>query len=316
MINLPSSNTYLVILHRSWPKTTCISWPPLNLMDLQQTEDDQSFQDLLSACQEGFKRPRHEISSTGQQKNGREQRKRNSTSSTSTSDSRNGDLVQMLGRLVLRQEDTLNQLGLDRSLMVFLQCGKGSLMPSLLELGKKWNARKQAGETTTSLRQTMFQAVFTKLITRAGKLNLTAKDDALVQGLKAKGILTEDLKWQNLSWNPEAKALQPNQKTPLTSDDVCQTLRRIHQLGENPNLVLKFAALRPLSQDSLPQDAAIAIPWRLDVSLRGPEAQELHMLLLKLAGNGVTQLILMRMRQTTLQRSPLAVAISHRLRKS
>ena len=85
-----------------------------------------------------------------------------------------------------------------------------------------------------------------------------------------------------------------NQKQPMTSEDVCQTLRRIHQLGENPNL-LKFAALRPLNQDSLPQDAAIAIPWRLDVSLRGPEAQELHMLLLKLAGNGITQL-------TTLQR--------------
>ena len=200
--------------------------------------------------------------------------------------------------------------------MLFLQCGKGSLMPSLLELGKKWNAQKQGGKVTTSLRQTMFQAVFTELITRAGKLNLAAKDDALVQGLKAKGILTEDLKWQYLSWNPEAKALQPNQKTPLTSEDVCQTLRRIHQLGENPNLVLKFAALRPLNQDSLPQDAAIAIPWRLDVSLRGPEAQELHMLLLKLAGNGITQLILMRTRQTTLQRSPLAVAISHRLRKS
>ena len=52
--------------------------------------------------------------------------------------------------------------------------------------------------------------------------------------------------------------------------------------------------------DSLPQDAAIAIPWRLDLNLRGPEAQELHTLLLKLAGNGITQLILMRMRQTTL----------------
>ena len=54
----------------------------------------------------------------------------------------------------------------------------------------------------------MFQAVFTELITRAGKLNIAAKDDALVQGLKAKGILTEDLKWQYLSWNPEAKAWQ------------------------------------------------------------------------------------------------------------
>ena len=71
-----------------------------------------------------------------------------------------------------------------------------------------------------------------------------------------------------------------------------------------------------VNHDSLPQDAAIAIPWRLDVSLRGPEAQELHTLLLKLAGNSITQLILMRMKQTTLQRSPLAVAISHRLRKS
>ena len=67
----------------------------------------------------------------------------------------------------------------------------------------------------------MFQAVFTELINRAGKLNLTAKEDALVQGLKAKGILTEDLKWQYLSWNPKAKALQPNQKTPLTSIRRC-----------------------------------------------------------------------------------------------
>ena len=106
-------------------------------------------------------------------------------------------------------------------------------------------ARRQGGEVTTSLRQTIFQAVFTELINRTGKLNIAAKDDALVQGLKAKGILTEDLKWQYLSWNPEAKALQPNQKQPLTSEDVCQTLRRIHQLGENPP-VLKFAALRPL----------------------------------------------------------------------
>ena len=131
----------------------------------------------------------------------------------------------------------------------------------------------------TSLRQTMFQAVFSELINRASKLTIE-KDDALVQGLKAKGILTEDLKWQFLSWNPEAKALQPNQKTPLT----CRTLRRIQQLGENP----KFAALRPLSQDSLPQDAAIAIPWRLDLSLRGPEVQELHTLLLMLTRNGIT----------------------------
>ena len=143
-------------------------------MDLHQTEDDQSFQDLLTACQEGFKRPRRKTSSTGPHKNGREQRKRNSTSSTSTSDSRDGDLIHMLGRLVLRQEDTLNQLGLDRSLMLFLQCGKGSLMPYLLEQGKK---------------RTLHPCL--------PRLRLAW------HALSAGGILTEDLKWQYLSWNPE-----------------------------------------------------------------------------------------------------------------
>ena len=97
----------------------------------------------------------------------------------------------MLGRLVLRQEDTLNQLGLDRSLMMFIQCGKGSLMPHLLEQAKNWNALRQSGDASTSLRQTMFQAVFSELIHRASKLNLEQRDDALVQGLKAKSILTE-----------------------------------------------------------------------------------------------------------------------------
>ena len=137
LTSMLQSNMYFATLQGSWPKTNLASLIHSRKMDLHQMEDDQSFQDLLIACQEGFKRPRHETSSTGLHKNGREQRKRNSTSFAITSDSREGDLIQMLGRLIFRQEDTLNQLGLDRSLMLFLQCGQGSLMPHLLEQGKK-----------------------------------------------------------------------------------------------------------------------------------------------------------------------------------
>ena len=134
-------------------------------------------------------------------------------------------------------------------------------------------------------------------------------------GLKAKGILIQDNKCHYLTWNSEAKALQPNQKIPLTSKEICATLQRIHQLAQSPNLVLKFVALRTIIQESLPQDMAMAIPWRLDITLRSQEALELHSLLLKLAGNGITQLELMRMRQSNLQRSPLATSISQRLRR-
>ena len=101
-----------------------------------QTGDDQSFVDLLDACSDGFlKRQKTDMSSGGPQKNGREQRKGNSSSSASTSDGRD-DLLLMVARLTLRQEDTLNQLGLDTSLMMFLQCGRGSIMPTLLVFGR------------------------------------------------------------------------------------------------------------------------------------------------------------------------------------
>lgn len=50
-----------------------------------------------------------------------------------------------------------------------------SLMPHLLEQGKCWNVQRQNGEAQTSLSQTMFQAVFTELISRTGKLDITKK---------------------------------------------------------------------------------------------------------------------------------------------
>ena len=37
-----------------------------------------------------------------------------------------------------------------------------------------------------------------------------------------------------------------------------------------------FAALRQLKQDTLSQDAARAIPWKLEISLRSDEANELY----------------------------------------
>ena len=282
-----------------------------------QTGDDQSFTDLLEACTDGFlKRQKTALSSGGMTTHGREPRKRNSSSSASASDGRDHDLLMMVARLSLRQEDLLNQMSLDCGLMMFLQCGRGSVMPTLLETGRQWNQQRQNGDVTMSLRQTIFLTIFQELINRASKLQLTKKDDPLIMGLKTKGILTEDNKWHYLTWNAEAKALQANQKTPLTSEEICAMLQRIHQLGQNPNLILKFSALRSLKPENLPQDTAVAIPWRLDISMRGPEALELHNLLLKLAGNGLTQLVLMRMRQCTLQRSPLAVAISHQIRRS
>ena len=69
-----------------------------------------------------------------------------------------------------------------------------------------------------------------------------------------------------------------------------------------------------MSRDQIPEDSQVTIPWRLDLSLRSAASTQLFEILNLLSRNGICQLILLRLRPTGLQRSPLAAAIAHRLR--
>ena len=178
-----------------------------------------------------------------------------------------------------------------------------------------WNLGKQAGEVTTSLRSTLFHEMVKTLVDRVGKLKLEQSDDDLIQQLVARGVLTVDRRWNYLAWDPKALTLKPTNREPINSQEMAQILQRLLALSQNQMLVHRFAALRPLRQDSLPQDAAVAIPWKLDIALRTPEANELWIHIQRLSGNGITQLALLRIRQAGLQRSPLAAAISTKLRR-
>ena len=111
-------------------------------LDLEMTTDDQSYQDLLQACGEHFpKRSRTDLSSDGRARNGQERPKRNSNASDSTSASsgRQDDLWKMIAKLTLCHEDQINEFNLDRSFLIFAQCGRGSLMPQMLERSCLWS---------------------------------------------------------------------------------------------------------------------------------------------------------------------------------
>ena len=70
-----------------------------------------------------------------------------------------------------------------------------------------------------------------------------------------------------------------------------------------------------MNRDQLPDDSQGTIPWRLDLSLRSTASTQLYEILNLLSGNGICQLILLRLRPAGLQRSPLATAIAHRVRR-
>lgn len=90
----------------------------------------------------------------------------------------------------------------------------------------------------------------------------------------ARGILTTDRRWNYLNWDPKAQTLRPTM--PIETGHL--------------------AARR----------AATAIARKLDISLRSAETTELYIHIQRLAGNDITQLILLRIRSTGLEKSPLA----------
>ena len=48
----------------------------------------------------------------------------------------NGNLILMIAKLTLRQEDQLNQIHLNKSFIFFVQAGKGSILPLMLKTSK------------------------------------------------------------------------------------------------------------------------------------------------------------------------------------
>ncbi|CAK9045518.1 unnamed protein product [Durusdinium trenchii] len=112
----------------------------------------------------------------------------------------------------------------------------------------------------------------------------------------------------------EEKTLKPAARDPLPSEEAAALIQKIHTLAAQADLIHRFTALKPMPQDSTVTDSVV-VPWRLDISLRGQAAQDLYAALQQLTGSGLTQLIFVRIRPSTLQRSPLAQAVAARLMK-
>ena len=177
--------------------------------------DDQSFADLMELCGEHFgKRPRTDTTGPFDRPHGRHRSNKSSSSSDSTGD--------LLARLCLRQEDMLNAMLMDRSFIVFLQCGKGNIMPLMLQISKDWHHNRQHDGVTQPLRQLLFRTLIEEFSKRAHMLKFDARKDVLVKGLRTRQILTQSNHWNFLGWDHNAKCLKPTKQDPLNSTPIGQ----------------------------------------------------------------------------------------------
>ena len=102
--------------------------------------DDMSFADLLNICKPHLKRPRTDPASSQGKTNGKGRSKTRSNSSiTSSKHEGDSELIQIIARLNLRQEDLLNQMSLDRNFLLFLQIRRESILPAMILTSKEWH---------------------------------------------------------------------------------------------------------------------------------------------------------------------------------
>ena len=181
------------------------------------SNDDMSFHDLVEALGTHVKRPRTTDSESSTQTGKGRSKHRSNFSDSSRRSEQDASLVQMLAKLCLRQEDMINAMCLDCNFLLFLQAGKGSILPTMLTASKEWHTQKQQAGVTCPLRQVLFLKVVEELVQRIGRLNVEDSADALCANLRSKQILNAQNERNYMSWDQQAKCLRPTNLEPTPS---------------------------------------------------------------------------------------------------
>ena len=216
------------------------------------------------------------------------------------------ELLAMLTRLTLRQEDSIAALQADTSFMLYMDtAGDMSMTTTLWEMSQRWKKLKEeeSSKVTQSLRVTLMTGLFMELKSRM-ELALDAKTRPTFE---KHGWLTEgdDPKWAFQIWDPEAKDMKTDpSQDPIPHTHMLKDVARLLTLLPT-NLVQKFHATRPMAAEYQSNTLTMMIM----ISNRGQPADELYGLLRGLCDSCALRLVGARMRPHRQRRQPLAQAL-------
>ena len=220
------------------------------------------------------------------------------------------NVVKALGRLVLRQEDSLSVTQLDCQFVIFMknkaeadQSANWSITGQLLSVGNHWRDRK--AQSPKDLNQPLRTVLFSSWLTaiRFRIQEFTSNPSVKEQAIKM-GILVED-SFPYMQWDPEASKHVQIPQDPLTVADALQTIEQLQKIIVHPNVIGRFHPLRKLTEGMVSD----VIPWTLEIQNRTQEAQAAYALIGRLVRNGCTHLAASTLRPSKLGRSPLATAV-------
>ena len=152
-------------------------------------------------------------------------------------------VVKALGRLVLRQEDSLSVMHLDSQYVIFMKNKSSgvesmqdwSVTAQLLSVGSHWKDRKEREPQSLSqpLRTVLFSSWLTAIKFRIGEIksNPATREQAVKMGI------LEDENFPYLQWSPEESKRIKVQQAPLSMTDALQVVDQLQSLIIHPNTI-------------------------------------------------------------------------------
>ena len=209
-------------------------------------------------------------------------------------------LLYLISRILVQHEDSINAAKMDRGFTVFMaQTGPAGLLTNLYQASVAWNKVRETEpkKITQPLRITLLTLMIAELKVRLQ--NLDSKPEAKKLAMN-EGWLDQQERFQYQKWDGDSKKLLPNPAMPgLPIQDVMQTLTEMEPLILE-DLVLRFHAPRKIKPSPETENKAV---FKLEVSLRHPDAHTLYQNMAKLADNAIWQLIGCQIRKDGMRRS-------------
>ncbi|CAE7659958.1 pol [Symbiodinium sp. CCMP2456] len=192
--------------------------------------------------------------------------------------------INLLGRVVLQQEDIISRLRNDKNFVLFLRNDANGTLGTLMRISRDWKAKKslEPEQLKSPLRTVLIACMIRELM-----------------NLAQQAVATEEARNKH-----------------VTSEWLNSAIRLLNFLLKcmTGDIVQRFAASKTLN--FLEQQGAQVATFHLEISLRGSRAQEVYDALDRFTGNTLMNLIGVSMKRDTMPRSPLAKKLAEQVNSS
>lgn len=204
-------------------------------------------------------------------------------------------LCNMMARILIRHEDSIQSIHSRDSFILFLNRGQQGIVQQLLQAGKDW---KEESEPQKPLRACLMQTVMDQMTQRFSNFCTKLTDEAFTQASLDSNLLLPQGSMPYLMWDRTQEKLIPSPtQQPLSRQEVEQKLTALRSAMSQTENVIRFNSM------ASPKAKGETFPWRLQVPMRN---DQLMVLLRSLCHHSVWLLVAGRLKPQGLQRSRLA----------